>query len=289
MPPPPGTGLDRYVKDWHPEPVRATELLTTRRAADLAATLDLGFAPNAGDALPVMWHWVYFTEWPATAALGADGHPRDGHFLPPIPHRRRMFAGCRLEIHAPLVLGEEATRHAEVISTAVKHGKTGQLLFVTVRYEFCQDGQRRMTEEQDLVYRSDTGSSTPFTRVTEPLADSHTTWAHEPKTHPALLFRFSALTSNAHRIHYDAEYTRQVEGFPDLVVHGPLLALYMSELARVNSARRLQSFRFRLAKPVFVRDAIRVQGAPAEDGATAELSVVSGAGTVHAGAQASYA
>jgi 3-methylfumaryl-CoA hydratase len=281
--------LDHYVKDWRPEPVSSTELLTTRRAAELGATLDLKVSPSAGAALPAMWHWVYFTEWPVTAALGADGHPRDGHFLPPIPHRRRMFAGGRLDIHAPLLLGEEATRRAEVVATTVKHGKTGALLFVTVRYAFSQGGQLKMTEEQDLVYRSDTGSSTSFERATEPLADRHTPWVHEPVTHPALLFRFSALTSNAHRIHYDAEYTRQVEGFPALVVHGPLLALYMSELARTNTDRSLRSFRFRLSRPVFVGDAIRAQGTPADDGASAELSVVSGAGTVHASAQAGYA
>ncbi|KUI23705.1 MaoC family dehydratase N-terminal domain-containing protein [Mycobacterium sp. GA-2829] len=277
------------VDDWRPQPLSSTEVLGTRRAAELAATLDLDMTFQAGDELPVMWHWVYFTEWPATAELGTDGHPRNGHFLPPIPDRRRMFAGGRLTVHAPLVLGREATRRAEVLSTAVKHGKTGELLFVTVRHEFSQDGRLAMTEEHDLVYRSDSGSSTPFTTVSEPLADRSTPWAHEPATHPALLFRFSALTANAHRIHYDAEYTSRVEGFPALVVHGPLLALYMSELARTNSPRPLRDFSFRLARPVFVGDAIRAQGTPAADGATAELAVVSGAGTVHASARAEFA
>lgn len=146
-----------------------------------------------------------------------------------------------------------------------------------------------MTEEQDLVYRSDPGSSTPFTRVTEPLAERTTPWAAEPATHPALLFRFSAVTANSHRIHYDAEYTCGVEGFPALVVHGPLLVLYMAELARAHSTRPIKNFRFRLTKPVFVGDAIRVQGTPAADGAAAELAVVTGSGTVHASAQAEYA
>lgn len=282
-------GLEQYVSDWRPEPVTSADVLDAQRSTELAATLDLDSAPQSGDALPPLWHWVYFADWPPTADLGVDGHPRAGHFLPPIPHRRRMFAGGRLTVHAPLVLGQPATRHAEVAKTTVKHGKTGELLFVTVRYDVSQDGQPRLTEEQDLVYRSDTGSSTSFERATEPLAAQSTPWAFQPATHPALLFRFSALTANAHRIHYDVPYTTQVEGFPGLVVHGPLLALYLSELARANSNRSLRSFQFRLLRPVFVGDEIRVQGTPAADGDTAELSVVSGAANCHASAQANYA
>jgi len=281
--------LDQYTSDWRPAPLRTTAVLTAQRAAELAATLDLDSSHAPGDALPPMWHWVYFTEWPATAELGADGHPRSGHFLPPIPNRRRMFAGGRLTIHAPLVLGREATRTAEVTSTTIKHGKTGELLFVTVRYEFSQDGRQRLTEEQDLVYRSDSGSSTPFERVSEPLSAEVAPWAFQPATHPALLFRFSALTANAHRIHYDEEYTTRVEGFPALVVHGPLLAMYMSELARTKSGRPMQGFQFRLSRPVFVGDAIRVAGTPSADGATAELAVRSGTANVHASARAFYA
>lgn len=281
-------GLNAHVTDWRPEPRSSTEVLTARRATEFAATLDLGDSPGDGDPLPAMWHWIYFSEWPPTAELGADGHPRDGHFLPPIPHRRRMFAGGRVTIHAPLTLGRLATRHAEVVSTTVKHGKTGELLFVTVRYEFSQDGESRMTEEQDLVYRSDPGSSTPFARVQKPLPAPSAPWVVDPVTSPPLLFRFSALTANAHRIHYDEQYTKVVEGFPGLVVHGPLLAIFMSELARKKSRRPLHTFRFRLSQPVFVGDAIRAQGTPSPDGATAELSVTSGAGNVHASAQAGY-
>jgi 3-methylfumaryl-CoA hydratase len=281
-------GLEQFVSDWSPEPVSSTEILNPQRAAELAATLDLDVSPRSGDALPAMWHWVYFTEWPATADLGADGHPRDGHFLPPIPDRRRMFAGGRLTIHAPLTLGRSATRDAAVVSAQIKRGRSGELLFVTVRYEFSQDGQPRMTEEQDLVYRSDSGSSTPFERVAEPLPPQSTPWAIEPTTHPVLLFRFSALTANGHRIHYDEPYTTRAEGFPGLVVHGPLLAMYMSELARTNSERPLHTFEFRLKRPVFVGDKVRAQGTPSADGASAELSLISGTANVHASAQAGY-
>jgi 3-methylfumaryl-CoA hydratase len=282
-------GLDHHVKDWQPAPTTSIDTLNASTAGTLAATLDLDSAPADGDPLPPLWHWVYFAEWPPTCELGVDGHPRNGHLLPPIPDRRRMFAGGRLEIHSPLVLGESASRRTEVVSTAVKHGRTGELLFVTVRSTYTQNGQPRLTEEQDLVYRSDSGSTTSFARVDEPLAPTSAPWTFEPATHPALLFRFSAITSNAHRIHYDAQYTMNVEGFPDLVVHGPLLVMYMAELARTHSARPLRSFHYRLVKPVFVGDAIRVEGTPADDDTGAELAVVSGTGTVHASARAVFA
>ena len=280
--------LDRYVSSWNPEPLSSTEVLSAETATRVAATLDLGVSLTEGDALPPMWHWFYFTEFPPTAELGEDGHPRDGHFLPPIPDRRRMFAGARLRIHEPLLLGREATCTCEVVTTKVKHGRTGELLFVTVRSEFSQDGRPRMTEEQDLVYRSDSGSSTSFSAVVEPLGAPTQPWVAEPHTHPALLFRFSALTANSHRIHYDQQYATAVEGYPGLVVHGPLLALYMSELARTNSERPLSGFDFRLSQPVFVGDRIRAQGAPDPDGHSAELAVISGSDTVHATASAVF-
>ena len=281
--------LSQYISDWQPEPVETTDMLSPQPARELAATLDLADELTAGDPLPSLWQWVYFHDWPPTADLGADGHPRDGHFLPPIPKRRRMFAGGRVTMNSPLVLGEPALRRCEVIAKTVKHGRTGEMLFVTVRYEYHQYGQTRLTEEQDLVYRSDSGSTTPFNLVTEPLAAQSTPWAARPVNHPALLFRFSALTGNAHRIHYDEPYTTTVEGFPGLVVHGPLLAIYMAELLRANSGgRSAGGFEFRLQRPVFVGDEIRVQGTPADNGSAVELNVVSGNGITHASARATY-
>lgn len=280
--------LARHIADWAPEPVESSDPLTPQRATDLAATLDLDEEFGAGFAVPPLWQWIYFTEWPRTAELGADGHPRDGHFLPPIPNRRRMFAGGRTTISAPLVLGEPAVRRSEIAGTAVKHGSTGELLFVTVRSSYRQNETVRLVEEQDLVYRSDDGSTTAFTRATEPLAAQSTPWAAEPTPNPALLFRFSALTANAHRIHYDEAYTTATEGFPALVVHGPLLAIYMAELLRAQEPqRRVGRFDFRLRRPVFLGDRIRVQGEPADD--AVNLSVVSGSGAAHATAAATYA
>ena len=283
-------GLSRYISDWQPEAVDCTDVVTAPRAQALADTLDLADKPAAQDPLPPLWHWVYFPDWPATAELGPDGHPAAGHFLPPIPNRRRMFAGGRVTMTAPLVVGEPANRHSAIADTRVKHGRTGEMLFVTIRHSYRQNGEVRLVEEQDLVYRSDEGATTSFTRIVEPLAEPSTPWTAQPHTHPVLLFRFSALTGNAHRIHYDEPYAVNGEGYPGLVVHGPLLALYMAELVRANSGgRAVAGFEFRLQRPVFVGDEIRVQGAPSNGDGPVELTVVSGRGTTHASANATYA
>lgn len=279
-------GLAHYVEGWQPAPLTAEEALAPETAQRLAATLDLDDRCAAGAALPPLWHWVYFTEWPSTAELGPDGHPRAGHFLPPLPNRRRMFAGGRLTVTSPLVLGRPAERQSAVTAIRVKSGRTGELLFVTVRQEYRQDGELRLAEEQDIVYRSDDGATTSFTRAAASLAASSAPWSARPETHPALLFRFSALTANAHRIHYDQQYAEDVEGFPALVVHGPLLAVYMAELVRAQG-KAIAAFEFRLSKPVFVGDPIEVQGVP--DGDTVSLAVASGAGDIHASATATFA
>ena len=277
-----------YVADWRPAPVNSSDVISARRAAELAATLDLDEAFADGDTLPPLWQWAYFLDWPPTGELGPDGHPLHGHFLPPIPYRRRMFAGGRMTVTAPLVVGEPAARRSALAAARVKTGRTGELLFVTVRHDYRQGDQLRLVEEQDLVYRSDSGTSTPYARVTEPLEPPSAPWVVQPRPGPALLFRFSALTGNAHRIHYDQAYTTGVEGYPGVVVHGPLLAVYMAELARAQAAgRRLRDFEFRLSRPVFVGDEFRVQGRPTTDGT--ELAVVSGGGAVHASATARYA
>lgn len=278
-------GLEHYIADWSPAPVSSDDLLPVGRADEFAATLNLDERREAGSPLPPLWHWAYFLDWPRTDQLGEDGHPRDGHFLPPIPHRRRMFAGGRLAVESPLVLGRAATRESEIVGVTVKHGRTGEMLFVTVRHSYVQDGVLRMSEEQDLVYRSGDGATAPHARVTDDLATVATPWWTTPQPDSALLFRFSAVTGNAHRIHYDQPYTTRVEGYPGLVVHGPLLAIYMAELLRANAVdRTVKEFTFRLQRPVFLGDAFRVEGIPADS--SASLAVVSGASTVHATATA---
>ena len=282
----PGTdGLSHYIAGWRPGTVVRDDDMAPYRAQQLADTLDLADAFNATDPLPPLWQWVYFLDWQVTAELGPDGHPRHGHFLPPIPHRRRMFAGGRLTQLGPLVLGTPATRTSSIVTAAVKHGRTGEMLVVTVRHAYSQGDEIRVVEEQDLVYRSESRPSTSFTRVSEPLAPNSADWTLSPSLDPVLLFRFSALTANAHRIHYDETYATQTEGYPGLVVHGPLLAIYMAELVRARAAERtLRSFDFRLRRPVFLGDPIAVQGIPSSD--TVELAVISGTANVHASATA---
>jgi 3-methylfumaryl-CoA hydratase len=158
-----------------------------------------------------------------------------------------------------------------------------------VRHEYSQNGQPRLVEEQDLVYRSDDSSTTSFSPASEPLGAQTTPWGTHPRINPCLLFRFSALTGNAHRIHYDQPYATAVEGYPGVVVHGPLLAVYMAELVRTHSrGRTVGEYEFRLLRPVFGGDDIRVQGTPADDDGSVALSVVSGNGTAHASAKATY-
>ncbi|MFI9833116.1 hypothetical protein ACIHIX_36135 [Streptomyces sp. NPDC051913] len=258
--------LASYVASWHPEPVTETDALAPGPAAALSALLDLpGPAARRGEPLPPLWQWLYFLQWAPQRALGADGHLRDARFLPPLPHRRRMFAGGRSEITAPLRLGEPAERLSSLASVTPKRGRTGELLFVTERQEFRQNGRLCLVEEQDIVYRSGTGTGAgphhPLILDTSATAPPEGPW--QLRLHPdeTLLFRFSALTANAHRIHYDTPYAREVEGYPAPVVHGPLLALLMLELVRVNAPDRVvRSLSYRLHRPAFLAEHLLVDG-----------------------------
>lgn len=284
---PTDVGLSDLVVDWWPPEAEASDVVTAHRAADLAATLNVDHEVADGGALPPLWHWTHFLDRVPTRDLGADGHPREGHFLPSIPNRRRMFAGGRVEIAEPLAVGEATVRRSRLLDKVVKRGRMGEMLFLTLLHEYYQGDELRVREEQDVVYRSDASTSTAPPPVNRPLAKQTAPWAMTPELHPPLLFRFSALTGNAHRIHYDQPYTTGVEGFPALVVHGPLLAIFMAELARTHGGV-VRTFEFRLSRPVFVTDSIRVQGNPSSDRRTATLEVVSGDGDVHATASATF-
>jgi len=224
-----------------------TELITPGPAEALAGLLGV---PRADASLPLLWHWVYLLDRPAQAILGADGHPvRDAIPTPPGPGLRRMFAGGRVSQHGPLRAGAEATRRTWQASSARKQGRSGPLHFVTVRTEISQGGQVVITEEQDLVYREPAPALDPAPAPApeyQPPAGPRD-WPVE--VNPVLLFRFSALTYNAHRIHYDRDYAR-AEGYPGLLVHGPLQALLMAELARPGRPARCD-YSYRLVAPLF--------------------------------------
>lgn len=272
------TELSRYLADWHPEPLVEHDDMEAMESGRFAALL--GTPPLISAELPPLWHWFYFLGWPAQAGLGPDGHPLNGHFLPPIPNRRRMFAGGRLTVTQPLEFEIPAERRVRIANVALKQGRSGEIAFVTVRSDFYQQGELRVTEEQDAVYRSGAGPVRTFLPSDGEIATA--TWSSVPHLDETLLFRFSAITANAHRIHYDAPYTREVEGYPGLVVHGPLLVLLMLELVR---DREVASVNYRLQHPVFLGDQITVLGDPVDGGA--ELSVCSGA-TANAVAKVSF-
>ena len=259
------------LRDWRPGTAQLSRRVDPWPAAAFADLI--GAVPprlDPGDPLPPLWHWFYLLDHPAQAEIGADGHPVGGPFLPPIPGRRRMFAGGRLRLEGPIGVGAELSSRSAVVDVSVKSGRSGDLAFVTVRHELTADGVPVGTEEQDIVYRSEPDGSPPRvvprpgTGAPEPPGE----WRSELATDPVLLFRFSALTYNGHRIHYDRPYATQAEGYPDLVVHGPLLALLALELPRIHAPDQpVRSFAYRLVRPAFLPARLIAIGRPAKTSA----------------------
>jgi 3-methylfumaryl-CoA hydratase len=239
------------LEGWRPGPVAMTRRVDPWFAEAFADLLD---APRPAQ-LPPLWHWFVLLDHPAGSNTGADGHPADAPFLPPIPGRRRMFAGGRLRQDAPIPLGAELSGRSCVSNVQVKTGRTGEMAFVTVRTELSVDGAPVGVEEQHIVYRSEPPGTPPRTLPPPETgsSDPEGEWRVELATDPVLLFRFSALTYNGHRIHYDHPYATEVEGYPGLVVHGPLLALLALELPRRHAPNRpVRSLEYRLVRPAFV-------------------------------------
>jgi 3-methylfumaryl-CoA hydratase len=270
------SGLASAVAGWAPPPVTVTDRIDPWPVTAFAALLDL---PPPTGTLPPLWHWFSFLEAVPQAELGEDGHPAHGHFLPPVPDRRRMIAGGRAEFSAPVPLGAAVTRRSVLADVSVKSGRTGEMVFVTVRHELSVDGAVAVVEEQDVVYRSRPAGATParvheLPAAVEPAPAVPGAWRLHLDPDEAMLFRFSALTYNAHRIHYDRPYVSAVEGYPALVVHGPLLALLALELPRRFAPERpVATFEYRLQRPVFAGSAVVADGVPGEDGVEATVAV----------------
>lgn len=228
-----------------------SELISPDRVAGLAATLDLETAPGIGAPLPPGWQWIYFNPMTRRSGLGVDGHPKRGGFLPPVLLPRRMWAGSRIAYPGALVIGREATRTSVISQVQSKGGRAGQLVFVTVTHTTRCGGHDCIVEEQDIVYREPGDPSAPVPPLT-PAPDSAEI-ALEVVPDTTLLFRYSALTSNGHRIHYDQAYACNEEHYPDLVVHGPLTATLLQNFAVAHAlGRRLARFEFRGVHPLFV-------------------------------------
>lgn len=223
-----------------------TDLLDPARAAALHASLGLeGAAPLT---LPPFWHYLYFWDAAPADALGRDGHPKTGGFLPDMGLPRRMWAGGSLTfLHAPL-LGEPAERISTITGAERKSGRSGPLALVTLSHELLQNGRLCVRETQDLIYRPDPDPNA--TAPTPPAARQDETICQPVRFSPTLLFRYSALTFNGHRIHYDRAYCKTVEGYPGLVVHGPLLAQLLIHLA-MRELGGLSQFSFRATAPLY--------------------------------------
>lgn len=235
----------------------------------MAATLDLEYSPQAGEPLPPGWQWLFFNPAVRRSGLGIDGHPRRGGFLPPIELPRRMWAGSRIRYLAPVPVEAQATRRSRILKIENKAGKRGSLAFVTVEHITSCDGTPCISEEQDIVYRD----AMPPGVAPAPTPQRYgevSQWSRSIEPDTTLLFRYSALTFNGHRIHYDRTYARDEEGYPDLVVHGPLTATLLQQFAVEHGpGRLLVRFDFRGVTPLFVGRAFQLEGRQADDGTLA--------------------
>jgi hydroxyacyl-ACP dehydratase HTD2-like protein with hotdog domain len=220
--------------------------LDPRLIAGMAATLGVAVP----DALPPLWHWMFFQDWVPPDRIGPDGHPKRGGFLPPVLDLpRRMWAGGRLAFHAPLRTDDRVRRTSTITAVSEKSGGAGRLVFVTVRHVVEGPAGTAIEEEQDIVYRGAEGAAV---KPAEPAPAWPDALTRRVTPDPVLLFRYSALTGNGHRIHYDHPYVTQVEGYPGLVVHGPLQATWLAALAiEAAAGRPLARFAFRGRRPCF--------------------------------------
>ena len=234
--------------DWIGRSQTQVDRLEVQRAQAMQAALGLPEpALQAGDPLPGMWHLLYFWDVQPPQDLGRDGHPALGGFLPAVGLPRRMWAGERLIFNAPLILGEEVERVSTIKSVAEKQGRSGKLAFVTVEHRFNGDA---LIEEHDIVYREDPGAG-PSYSMPRDAPPGVAEWRESRKGDTTLLFRYSALTFNGHRIHYDLDYARKVEHYPGLVVHGPLMATMMLAAGERALGAAPLSFQFQAKAPVF--------------------------------------
>jgi 3-methylfumaryl-CoA hydratase len=227
----------------------AEDVIAPEHVANLAATLDRRPAPRLGETLPPSWHWAFFNRFAYPDEVGPDGHTKRGGFLPPVALPRRMWAGGRLEFPADLPVGAGVRRESEILSVKIKSGRSGALCFVTVRHRIAAHGVEAIVEEHDIVYRDapQPGAAPP----PEP-APQGAEWTRTILPDALLLFRYSALTLNGHRIHYDQDYVRNVEGYPGLIVHGPLIATLLLDLIHRRAAQyRVTRFAFRAVGPLF--------------------------------------
>jgi len=264
-----------HLRQWIGRTTEASDVVTAQLVKGLRATLfqEIG-EPKAGDAAPFTMHWCLAQPVFPMSQLGPDGHPTRGGFLPPVPMPRRMWAGGELEFFDALRIGDEARRTSRIADVTLKTGSTGQLCFVSIEHTVTSPRGLAIRERQDIVYRDMGGTQSPPAKPAAPPSAQHR------ETHmsdPVLLFRYSALTFNGHRIHYDRDYVTKIEGYPGLIVHGPLQAALIVELAaRLRRGKPPGKFTYRGVQPLFDGAAFSVNAN--DNGATMELWTANAAG-----------
>jgi 3-methylfumaryl-CoA hydratase len=235
--------------------------------AALAALLDRHGAPEAGQPLPPAWHWTYFLPTAPQRTLGPDGHTETGGLLPPLRGQRRMWAGSRIRYDGVVTVGERLTRRSTIATIDAKEGRSGPFTLITLQHEIAGERGGRIAEEQDLVFRPPAGAGAAAAPLPAPAGEAPAAFERRLVADPVLLFRFSAVTFNGHRIHYDHPYATGVEGYPGLVVHGPLMAILMLELlAAARPGAPPARFAFRAERPAFAGESLRIAGDPTADG-----------------------
>ena len=264
-----------HLQSWQGRGETTPDTLTAAPLHALSATLDRDDpAPAMGTVVPPLWHWLYFLPHVRASELGPDGHPKRGGFLPPVPLPRRMWAGGRLSWAPanPLCVGQQAQRRSTIRSITHKAGRSGELLFVRVEHQYHNARGLALTEEHDIVYRSAAQPGDPALPPAAPPLDGQAAWSRTLVPDDVLLFRYSALTFNGHRIHYDRRYVTEVEGYPGLIVHGPLIATLLIDLLRRQwPDAQVAAFDFKAVRPTFDLHPFSVHGKPSADGRTIEL------------------
>jgi 3-methylfumaryl-CoA hydratase len=265
------------LQEWTGRNETAEDSVTATPYAALAATLDWPAGPEPqrpapGTPLPSLWHWLYFLPITPQSGIGPDGHAKRGGFLPPVPLPRRMWASSDFKFSQPLLIGDRLQRTSTIADVTEKSGRSGSLIFVKVRHEIRRNGETAvaLTEHHNIVYRAaaQAGDTAPPPQPAPPSS----AWERTIVPDDVLLFRYSALTFNGHRIHYDRKYVTEVEGYPGLIVHGPLIATLLMDLLRRNlPAAAVLKFEFKALRPTFDLNPFSVHGQPAPDGKTVHL------------------
>ena len=271
--PTPSPSDSNDLREWIGRTETLHDHLSSTPLIALTATLDRDAESfTTGTPLPPLWHWLYFLPMHRQSEIGSDGHAKRGGFLPPVPLPRRMWAGSRFEFHSPVRVGDAVARTSTIEDVATKEGRSGHLVFVKVRHELrCNDAaEPAIVEFHDIVYRQ--AKRTTDVEPPPQAAPKDAPWRRDIVPDDVLLFRYSALTFNGHRIHYDRRYVTEVEGYPGLIVHGPLIATLLMDLLRRRLPQaQVATFRFKAVRPTFDLHPFRVNGALQPDGKTVKL------------------